>query len=218
MAVGHSGTPLARKLGIKEGALVATVDVPDELLGFVEDLADGVESREGIDGDAAIVLLFATERADLERHLPGAAAAISACCPVSGCDRRPGSRMANRSARSQGRAAGQTGAANHAAADGHVDPRPPGHSWRRIQGSSVRATTKTCSTAIVTSRTELPPTAYNSPSVPWRSSQSPRPTCRTPTSPCCPALDSAPGLPMRCGISPATPTPTRPCSGRQLRH
>jgi hypothetical protein len=76
MAVGHLGTPLAKKLGIKGGALVATVDVPDELLGFFEDLPDGVEFREGTDGDAAIVLLFATERADLERHLPGAAAAI----------------------------------------------------------------------------------------------------------------------------------------------
>jgi hypothetical protein len=71
MAVGHSGTPLAGKLGIKEGALVATVDVPEELLDFFDDVPDGVEFREGIDRGAAFVLLFATEPASLEKASTG---------------------------------------------------------------------------------------------------------------------------------------------------
>ncbi len=76
MAVGYSGTPLTKKLGIKEGALVATVDAPDELLGFFDELPGGVEFKPGIEADASIVLLFVIARADLERHLPGAAEAI----------------------------------------------------------------------------------------------------------------------------------------------
>jgi hypothetical protein len=76
MAAGYSGTPLAKKLGIKEGALVATVDAPDELLDFFDQLPGGVEFKPGIEADATIVLLFVTERAALERHLPGAAESI----------------------------------------------------------------------------------------------------------------------------------------------
>jgi hypothetical protein len=46
------------------------------LLDFFDELPGGVEFRPGIEADAALVLLFATERAGLERHLPGATAAI----------------------------------------------------------------------------------------------------------------------------------------------
>ena len=76
MAAGYSGTPLAKKLGIKEGALVATVDAPDELIDFFDELPAGVEFRPGIEVGATIVLLFVTERAKLEKDLPGAAEAI----------------------------------------------------------------------------------------------------------------------------------------------
>lgn len=76
MPAGYSGTPLPRKLGIKNGHAVAIVDEPPELRELLEDLPDDVELRAGITAPADIVLLFATERAELERELPGAAEAI----------------------------------------------------------------------------------------------------------------------------------------------
>lgn len=43
MAEGYSGTPLAKKLGIKEGARVALVRAPEGFEGLLEGLPPGVE-------------------------------------------------------------------------------------------------------------------------------------------------------------------------------
>lgn len=58
----YSGTPLYKKLGIKDGARVALIDAPD---GFALECPPGVEvaSRPGKDAD--VVLLFATRLKDL---------------------------------------------------------------------------------------------------------------------------------------------------------
>jgi hypothetical protein len=45
MTAGYSGTPLAKKLGIKEGFVVAAVNAPERYLGLVEPLPAGVEIR-----------------------------------------------------------------------------------------------------------------------------------------------------------------------------
>ena len=76
MASGYSGTPLVKKLGIKDGFKVATVDEPSEFRGFLIDLPDAVDFEVGVAGEPNIVMLFVTERAVLEDVIPKAAEAI----------------------------------------------------------------------------------------------------------------------------------------------
>ena len=68
---GYSGTPLAKKLGVKEGHTVAVLGAPTgfgEVLG--ETLPADVVLRAQARGRADVVLSFHTRRADLERRLP----------------------------------------------------------------------------------------------------------------------------------------------------
>ena len=69
MTSGYSGTPLAKKLGLKPGMRVWFAGVPDSARAEIDPAAIGlVEVREATAGlDAAHV--FVTRRADLERHL-----------------------------------------------------------------------------------------------------------------------------------------------------
>lgn len=72
MTAGYSGTPLPRKLGIKEGSRVAVLGAPpgfDDLLG---PLPAGVAVRASARGTADVVVLFCERRADLVRRLPAA--------------------------------------------------------------------------------------------------------------------------------------------------
>jgi hypothetical protein len=65
-SAGYSGTPLARKLGIREGDTIAVLGAPD---GFaVPDLPPGVDVHRAARGRHAVVLSFHTRRADLERR------------------------------------------------------------------------------------------------------------------------------------------------------
>ena len=66
MSAGYSGTPLARKLGIKPGHRLLLLGAPD---GFaIPELPDGVTLVER--GRADVILSFHTERRDYERRLP----------------------------------------------------------------------------------------------------------------------------------------------------
>ena len=69
---GYSGTPLPRKLGIKEGETVALLRRPESLLEALGDLPDGVRvvSRVRAGSNAAVVVDFFTRRAELEERLP----------------------------------------------------------------------------------------------------------------------------------------------------
>jgi hypothetical protein len=71
MSVGYSGTPLAKKLGVKEGCSLAVLGAPS---GFVQDelidLPAGVTPRARAAGTNDVVVSFHTERADLERKVP----------------------------------------------------------------------------------------------------------------------------------------------------
>jgi Protein of unknown function (DUF3052) len=71
MNAGYSGTPLARKLGFKEGMRVAYVNPPD---GFAIEGIDDVRARLGKGTD--LVLFFAQERRALERRLDALRTAI----------------------------------------------------------------------------------------------------------------------------------------------
>ena len=67
---GYSGTPLAKKLGIKEGHTVVLVRAPAGFDDQLEGLPDGVAVRTRLQGHADVVVSFHTERADLEKRLP----------------------------------------------------------------------------------------------------------------------------------------------------
>ncbi len=75
--VGYSGTPLVRKLGIKEGCRLALLGAPD---GFDDELAplpDGVRVLRRLGPDLDVAVLFVTERRELERRFPAVARAIT---------------------------------------------------------------------------------------------------------------------------------------------
>jgi hypothetical protein len=71
MNAGYSGTPLARKLGFKEGMRVAYVNPPD---GFAVDGIEDVRARLGKGTD--LVVFFTKERRALERRLAALRRAI----------------------------------------------------------------------------------------------------------------------------------------------
>jgi hypothetical protein len=62
---GYSGTPLPKKLGIKDGSRVAAIDAPPEFAGLVE----GVELRTQLRGRFDVIVFFTTERRAFEKRL-----------------------------------------------------------------------------------------------------------------------------------------------------
>jgi hypothetical protein len=66
---GYSGTPLARKLGIKEGHRVAFPGAPDHFRGLL-DLPPGATVKSRTAGPLDVIVFFTTSRAELERRLP----------------------------------------------------------------------------------------------------------------------------------------------------
>ena len=65
---GHSGTPLWRKLGIREGDAVALLDAPP---GFaIPDMPAGVEVRRAARGRANVIVAFHTGRGTLALRFP----------------------------------------------------------------------------------------------------------------------------------------------------
>ncbi len=66
---GYSGTPLPKKLGIKEGHTVALVDAPDYLSEILVPLPDAVTFRTGARGKPDVSLVFCHRRSNLERRV-----------------------------------------------------------------------------------------------------------------------------------------------------
>jgi hypothetical protein len=77
MSAGYSGTPLVKKLGIKEGFRVALVGAPadfrKELVGLPEDISFVTSTQGRLD----FVLFFATTRSDLLRNFSRLAAKLA---------------------------------------------------------------------------------------------------------------------------------------------
>jgi hypothetical protein len=67
---GYSGTPLAKKLGIKEGHRIAFASAPDGFPELLDDLPDGVSVRSRVTGPLDVIVFFTEQRAELERRLP----------------------------------------------------------------------------------------------------------------------------------------------------
>jgi hypothetical protein len=68
---GYSGTPLPKKLGIKEGHRVATIDAPPGFARTLGALPEGARVTPGLARGPAfdVIVLFVTRRADLARRL-----------------------------------------------------------------------------------------------------------------------------------------------------
>ena len=66
---GYSGTPLAQKLGVKEGSHVLLVGVPAGYLALLRPLPDGVHFGSRISEVTDIVHVFSTRRTELQRML-----------------------------------------------------------------------------------------------------------------------------------------------------
>ena len=65
---GYSGTPLPKKLGIKDGHRLLLLNAPD---GFeLDGLPDGVSVRTAARGTADVVVSFHERRAELARRMP----------------------------------------------------------------------------------------------------------------------------------------------------
>ena len=77
MPAGYSGTPLAKKLGIKAGMRVVTLRAPDHYPDLVAPLPDGVVLRKRLATDEGFVHLFARNRAVLDQLLPRAHKALA---------------------------------------------------------------------------------------------------------------------------------------------
>jgi hypothetical protein len=69
-SAGYSGTPLPKKLGIREGSRVAVVSPPDGFTRALTPLPPGAQLRSGARGRCDVVLFFVTRRAELSRRFP----------------------------------------------------------------------------------------------------------------------------------------------------
>jgi len=69
MPAGYSGTPLAKKLGLKEGDLVSVLSAPAGFRKLVEPLPERVRFVAKFDPAARVVHLFATRKAELAKTL-----------------------------------------------------------------------------------------------------------------------------------------------------
>jgi hypothetical protein len=67
---GYSGTPLAKKLGIKEGHRVAFAAAPADFEVTLGDLPASVDVRARLRGPLDVIVFFTRRRAELERRLP----------------------------------------------------------------------------------------------------------------------------------------------------
>jgi hypothetical protein len=68
---GYSGTPLPRKLGIKDGYRVALVGAPPDFEKTLGELPPGASVQVGLTGKKPldVVVVFVTRREELERQL-----------------------------------------------------------------------------------------------------------------------------------------------------
>ena len=66
---GYSGTPLARKLGIKEGAAVLVINAPANYQSLLEPLPDGVRFVRRVSAATDLIHGFFTRKADLRTSL-----------------------------------------------------------------------------------------------------------------------------------------------------
>ena len=67
---GYSGTPLPKKLGIREGSRVAVVAAPQGFDAVLCGLPPGAQLRAHARGRLDVIVFFVTRRAELARRFP----------------------------------------------------------------------------------------------------------------------------------------------------
>jgi hypothetical protein len=73
---GYSGTPLPRKLGVREGARVAWLGAPGGFEALLGELPPGVTVLRSLRAPLDLLVQFTTSRAQLGRRLPALREAI----------------------------------------------------------------------------------------------------------------------------------------------
>jgi hypothetical protein len=73
---GYSGTPLPKKLGIKQGQTVAFPRAPDGFERTLGELPEGVRVKQRAAAPVDVIVAFFTARAELERRFARLAAAL----------------------------------------------------------------------------------------------------------------------------------------------
>jgi hypothetical protein len=76
VSAGYSGTPLPRKLGIKEGSVVAIVSAPDGFDVTLGAVPEGATLRSGSRGKRDITIWFTRSATDLERRFDAMARTV----------------------------------------------------------------------------------------------------------------------------------------------
>jgi hypothetical protein len=66
---GYSGTPLAKKLGLKAGSALALVDAPKDYASLIAPAPDGMRIGDRVTSATEIVHVFSTRRPELARFL-----------------------------------------------------------------------------------------------------------------------------------------------------
>ena len=67
---GYSGTPLSKKLGIRDGDRVALLGAPPSVRDDLEPLPAGARVTTSARGSLDVIVSFHDRRADLERRIP----------------------------------------------------------------------------------------------------------------------------------------------------
>jgi hypothetical protein len=73
---GYSGTPLAKKLGIKDGHVVGLVNAPAGFTDLLEPLPDAVSVVTGVRSHRDVAVVFVRQRRELESKLAALTKAI----------------------------------------------------------------------------------------------------------------------------------------------
>jgi hypothetical protein len=81
-AVGYSGTPLAKKLGMKDGARIFVVDAPDDYEDLLAPLPPGVAWVSKLDAKTDLAHLFVRSKARLGSQLAAAMRKMRPDCAV----------------------------------------------------------------------------------------------------------------------------------------
>jgi len=66
----NAGTPLIKKLGIKAGFVMHTINVPEGYFARLGELPNGVERRKHLAGPLDFIHVFETSREELEERFP----------------------------------------------------------------------------------------------------------------------------------------------------
>lgn len=71
VTAGYSGTPLARKLGLKASGSIVALGAPDDYAQLLDPLPDGARIEEALADGSSLVHWFGTSRDVLASALPG---------------------------------------------------------------------------------------------------------------------------------------------------